>query len=308
MNKKIILLILLALPFAATAQYKYKGKSLGKGHKVTVKWLGNLNKTYQASFQGMDIWDNYLISLQNHGMASVYHFEGKKPVFKGQFPLASYNNSKTDFNHANSASFSTQFAQQGDKLPLVYIARCNGNLWKNMRNICYVERINPDKMTSELVQTISYNSASTAYRTTLWAVDNEKHLLYAFGSIAEKPFTRHFIAKFNIPSYNGPQDSVVVLEEKDALEKYIIEDTYKDENFHPVTQGGCIRNDIFYLPMGVGDEKRPSILYVWDLKKHKMRNVIDLQEAIPVEFEDCTFYGNDLIIHTQKNLFKVIFQ
>lgn len=307
MNKKIFLILFTILPFTASAQYKYKGKTLGKGHKVTVKWLGNLEKNFRASFQGMDIWSNYLISLQNYGMASVYHFDGKKASYKGQFPLASFNNIETDRNHANSASFSTQFVQQGDKLPLMYIARCNGRPWKNMRNICFVERINPDKMTSELVQTISYNTTS-AYNATLWAVDNDKKLLYTFGSVSGNPYPQHFIAKFNIPSYTGPQDSIIVLEEKDVLEKYIIEDTYKDENFHPVTQGGCIKNDIFYLPMGVGDEKRPSILYVWDLKKREMRNVINLQEAIPVEFEDCTFYGNDLIIHTQKNLFKIIFQ
>jgi hypothetical protein len=68
-----------------------------------------------------------------------------------------------------------------------------------------------------------------------------------------------------------------------------------------------IMNGLLYLPTGVGDEKRPSILYVWDLRTRTMRNVVNLQEAIPVEMEDCAPYAGTMMVQCQRCLYQIRF-
>ena len=115
------------------------------------------------------------------------------------------------------------------------------------------------------------------------------------------------IMKFRMPPYEGEQDSLVILTEKDALENYLLED-YCARPISPVViQGADIMNGLLYLPTGVGDEKRPSILYVWDLRTRTMRNVVNLQEAIPVEMEDCAPYAGTMMVQCQRCLYQIRF-
>ena len=48
----------------------------------------------------------------------------------------------------------------------------------------------------------------------------------------------------------------------------------------------------------VGTEKHPSILYVWNLRKKRLDHILDFQQQVPHEFEDCEPYGRDLIMQT----------
>ena len=139
--------------------------------------------------------------------------------------------------------------------------------------------------------------------------DRTTGYLYAYGNTIgnKSPDNKHRIMKFRMPPYEGEQDSLVILTEKDALENYLLED-YCARPISPVViQGADIMNGLLYLPTGVGDEKRPSILYVWDLRTLTMRNVVNLQEAIPVEMEDCAPYAGTMMVQCQRCLYQIRF-
>ena len=53
-----------------------------------------------------------------------------------------------------------------------------------------------------------------------------------------------------------------------------------------------------FIPVGVGTEKQPSILYVWNLKKKHLDHIIDFQKQVPHEFEDCEPYHKTLLMQT----------
>lgn len=307
-----MLLLLLASLVSFTAQgavkCRYKGKSLGKGHVVTVEYMGPLDTSCKKSFQGMDIWGKYMVSLQHTGMATLYTLDGNTAEKKGQFKLASYDSTAQGYNHANVASFGCRPVRKSDVLPLLYVTRCNPTRWKGLDQVLFVERIRPDRNTAELVQVIGYEDSTILSRhTTQWVVDCQTGSLYGFGNTSANP-NRHFVVKFRLPEYRGPADCVVHLHEKDLLEKYFMEDYGIESSFQPVIQGACVRDGLLYMPTGVGTEKRPSILYVWDLNKRKMRNAIDLQKAIPVEMEDCCFVGNYLMVQCQKCWYRLSFE
>jgi len=140
-------------------------------------------------------------------------------------------------------------------------------------------------------------------------VDRQNNMLYMFAETTghnDAKNNKHWILKFRLPVYRGPQDSLVVLTEDDALDKFYLEDNYKFDH-QPTTQGGCVKNGLLFLSWGVGKKKNPSILYVINLAAHTVQNVINLQKAVPHEFEDCTEYKGDMIIQTQGDLYKIIF-
>ncbi len=303
MKKIHLLCMLLAVPALLTAQtnveVKYEGKPLGKTNSVKVTFIEKMPREYDAPFQGMDIYKNYMLSLQHFGMANVYKINGKKIKKKGQFKLGSFNDRKTpkDFNHANVASFSRQFLNKGDKLPLLYVTRCNGVTYcKGMQQVLFVEHVDPVNMKSEWIQTIGYDDSFLSTRhTTQWCVDTENNMLYGLGNSKENP-NRHFIIKFKMPEYRGPQDSIVLLKESDVLERYFIEDYYKRPDWQPLIQGMYIRDNLLYLPWGSGRSTNPSVIYVWDLKNRCMQNAINVQNEIPHELEDGSFYGKKILI------------
>lgn len=61
------------------------------------------------------------------------------------------------------------------------------------------------------------------------------------------------------------------------------------------------------MPIGFGTPEHPSLLYVWDLAKRKMQNVIDLSKATEGELEDCAEWMGELLIQTQGNLYSIRF-
>ena len=72
-------------------------------------------------------------------------------------------------------------------------------------------------------------------------------------------------------------------------------------------QGLFIKDEVLYMPTGFGQEKAPSILYVWDLKARRMRNVIDLTKATKGELEDCAAFGSALMIQAQGSMYRLDF-
>lgn len=306
--KNLFFALIMLFPLCIWAQkQKMEGTAVGQnGWKVKVKHLSPLEKNYKGSFQGMDICNGLMLSLQDHGMATLYGFDGKRLDKKGMFKLESYDGVKETRNHANVAVFSNQYLNKGDKLPLVYVTRCNFTPYKGLNQVLYVEHVDAKKLTSKLVQVIAYDDKENPRpHSTQWVLDLENKFLYGYGNSYEREnFNRHFVMKFKIPPYRGEQDSLVILTEGDLLEKYYMEDTYKQPSWMPVIQGATIKDNLLYLPMGVGRPNKPSVLYVWNLKKRVMEEEVNLQSIVPVEMEDCAFLGNKLIVQAQKNLFE----
>ncbi|MBQ1816771.1 MAG: hypothetical protein II122_04475 [Bacteroidaceae bacterium] len=311
MNRLLFIFLLLPVVVFAQQTVTYEGLPIGKTNTLKVTQIGYLDTSFKSSFQGMEIYKKYLLSLQHCGMATMYKTNGKTIKKIGRFKLGSFDDQPKTANHANVASFSKQFLNKGDKLPLVYVTRCNAsNYGKGMQQVLFVEHVDPVKMTSECVQTISFDDRTlTTLHTTQWCVDVENGMLYGLSNSKEKSGNRHQIVKFRLPAYNGPQDSIVILRDEDVLERYFMEDYYKKPDWQPVIQGMFIRDNLLYLPWGVGSKSNPSVLYIWDLKNRVMRNAINLQKEIPHEMEDCAFYDkNNLIIQAQKRLYRITFK
>ena len=127
--------------------------------------------------QGMDIWGDYLVSLQNYGTCNIYNLNGVNSATKlHTFKLATYDNASATYNHANVASFSNQFYASTDKVPLLYITRCHAYTDEDgMKSVCYVERLDVDNGSSTLVQKICYDDSG--YGSNIWVIDRENNYL-----------------------------------------------------------------------------------------------------------------------------------
>ncbi|MCI1640500.1 MAG: hypothetical protein LKI42_04410 [Bacteroidales bacterium] len=308
--KKLLLLLTIIAPAACFAQknasYPYTGERISLSQNILKStFLGPLQGVQKQAYQGMDIFGNYLLSCQNTGVATLYDFDGKKIEKLSQFKLASYNK----YNHSNVASFGIESYDPADPMPLVYISQCQKKKINNMKDVAYVERINPDLKSSTLVQTIFYNDTSHNFGYALqWVVDRRNHYLYGYGNTINNsdPANRHRIVKFRLPSYKEGQNGLLILTDKDLLENYLVEDYYAVP-FNPIGQGLFIHDGMLFMPTGVGKTETPSILYVWDLKNRCMRNVLDLTKVTHSELEDCSEYDGTLIIQSQAGLFKIKF-
>ena len=302
----IILFILAVMPLSLMAQntYTYGGERIDlQQHTFRSTLLGKLQGVEKQGYQGMDVWGQTIVSCQNTGVVTLYHYDGRSFTKQGaSFPLAT--NDKE--NHSNVVSMSRTFYREGDPLPLIYVSQCSKGRYKGMKDVCFVERIVPEQNASELVQTIFFKDDNQLFGYAVqWVLDNENGFLYGYGNTINNrdAANRHRIVKFRLPEL---KEEMVTLTEADLLENYLVEDTYH-QPFNPVGQGLFIRDGLLYMPVGLGTEKDPSVLYVWDLKSRRMRNVIDLSVATQGELEDCAAYGSALLIQAQGQMFRLDF-
>ena len=274
------------------------------GNKTEVEYLGPLQGENSGqpgfAYQGMDICGDYMVSCQNQGIATVYRLSGDAFEPQGQFHLASFH----EFNHANVASFGVEKFSPEDPLPVLYVSQCHKKSIDGKKDVLYVERIAPDFSGSSLVQTIFYDDVNKDFGYALqWVIDLENKMLYGYGNTISNsdPFNRHRIIKFRLPALSD--GLFVVLRSEDALENYLIEDV-SGFRFNPIGQGLYIRKNLLYMPTGVGKAETPSILYIWDLKKRRMR-AVDLSLCTTGEFEDISYYKGAFYIQGQDGIFKV---
>ena len=281
-------LLALLIGLTLSAQYaRYLGPMQGMNHQ---------QRGY--SYQGMDIYGNYMVSCQNHGIATVYKLSKNDFRKLGQFQLASFN----EVNHANVASFGVEKVKGSDPLPVLYVSQCHKQPYEGRKDLLFVERIASDMQSSTLVQTIFYDDMSNDFGYALqWVVDQKNKMLYGYGNTInnEDPENRHRIIKFQLPKLSAGAE--VVLRSEDALENYLIEDVY-NAPFNPIGQGLYIKNGQLYMPTGFGTDEHPSILYVWDLKKKTMKS-IDLVQSTFGELEDISSYNGTLYVQGQDGLF-----
>ena len=259
-----------------------------------IEKLGEFEGFPKQSFQGMSIYGDYLVSLQNTGLATIYRLteNGKERI--RQFPLASHNK----VNHANVADFGIERVEKDDVLPVLYVSQCSRDRYEGMKDVCFVERIRLDD-DPQLVQTIVLDDPDGLFGYALqWVIDHRRKLLIGYGNTKENlaEGNRWRMMTFRLPRLNeGP---VIHLRPEDALDNYCIQDLDDRYPSQQIGQGACIIRDWMLIPVGVGTDKQPSILYVWNLKKKRLDSIYNFQEQVPAEFEDCALYGNALFMQT----------
>lgn len=277
------------------------GAQTGKRILLTTTDILGCNQGFtlpHTGVQGMDIWGDWLVSLRSDGYIQLYKFDGKSlKAYGSEFTLGSYGTN----NHSNLASFSNQFYAEGDSLPLLYVTRANGTLDADgMSNVAFVERIDPVKGTATTIQKICYTSHSGAGQ---YIIDRQRNLLYVWGNTIGNcaDGNKHYMAKFNIPAVGAGKATKVWLSDANALEHYYWEDYYSG-GANPVVQGGAVIDDLMLLPTGFDTEAAPSVLYVWDLKNHRMLKEKRLTGIFAGEFEDCSVnWEGKIVIQANPN-------
>lgn len=309
---KIRLLIALTLSASlmlyAQDRYYYNGPQIKlSNQQFYSNFISKLDGEKGQSYQGMDCWNNVVISLQNTGIATTYTLDGSSLSKISTFKLGSY----ASHNHANVASFTTQFFAKTDKLPLLFVSQCYKQVVGNEKDVLYVERISNNLKSSKLVAKVVFKDTNHLFGYAVqWVVDRENGFLYGYGNTIENldAANQHRIVKFRLPviSTKSKKVQTITLTEKDVLENYLIED-YFPHYYKQIGQGAVIKHGYLYLPIGFGTQEHPSILYVWDLAKRRMQNVIDLSKATEGELEDCAEWMGELLIQTQGALYSLRF-
>lgn len=252
------------------------------------------------AYQGMDAWGKTVVSLQNQGIATVYKRTEEGIAILGQFHLGSFH----PYNHANVASFGPWKGACSDPLPLLYVSHCHKKSIQGFKDVCFVERIHPDYQGSTLVQTIVYDDLSGDFGYALqWVVDRKRKRLIGYGNTVNNsdPSNRHRVIVFRLPK---PSDGeTVILKKEDALENYTIE-AVSEYRFNPIGQGLFVHNNQLYMPTGLGTAEHPSILYIWDLRAKKMRE-IPLGAVTTGELEDISFTKGRVLLQGQDGLWEI---
>lgn len=216
-----------------------------------------------CSTQGMAINGDYAFVFSNKGWCRIYNVRRKTLVC--ETVLASFS----DDNHANTASFGTSYAVEGDKFPLIYISECNG------KGRCFVERF--DGTAFHLHQTIN-----CWFRATDWFVDNDGKRLLALQTEANKGMN---VYSFPLPDPSVPE---VALTEDDLLDKW-----HYEFDYHHIVQGGvCGRGNLL---IAYGYANTPHGIHVIDLSTGNLVEM-DLTNTLNDEPEDVDFYGNTLML------------
>lgn len=256
---------------------------------TVVKDIKQLAPQEGNSMQGMAIDGDYLVSLQNSGVARIYRLPDLTPVTK-PFNLGSGGG----LNHANVAAFGTERCSKSDPLPLLYVSQCSGQ--GDDRDACYVERLSL-RGSSKLVQTIKLENRSRYFGGALcWTVDRENNVLIAYGNtISNTAIPNRFrVCRFHMPKLSD--GAVVTLRMSDAIDNVIIQDYDTRYPSVCIMQGACVHNGLLYMPTGFGEAKFSSMVYVWDLEQKRIKTAVDLQSQVTDELEDMDFYNGHPVI------------
>ena len=259
-----------------------------------IEKVGDFQGFPKQGFQGMSIYGDYLVSLQNTGLATLYRLSDGGMERVRQFPLASHH----DANHANVADFGVERYAKDDPFPVLYVSQCARQRYEGLKDVCFVERLMPDG-DSQLVQTIVLDDPDGLFGYALqWIIDHRRNLLIGYGNTKENlaEGNRWRMMTFRLPRLS--EGSVVHLRPEDALDNYCIQDLDSRYPSQQIGQGACIIKNWMLIPVGVGTDKQPSILYVWNLKKKRLDGIYDFRKQVPAEFEDCAPYGNALLMQT----------
>ncbi len=253
-------------------QYDYPVKGSFKGH----------------SAQGMAICDDYAFLLNDSGLCRIYDLKKKEVLC--DFPLKSAN----PRNHANSASFGIEYLDSNSQYPAFYISECR------IPSRCFVEDVTLG--CSRLIQTLRFEKNGKSALVHTWIVDAISRKLYGLTSQKKQNGgTCILIRRFRLPSLS---EGDIVFTEKDIEEEF-------DISISNLLQGGAIRDNILYLPMGLhgkGDtEMSERAIVLIDLRQQKVIDKIVLNDLTKNEPEDVDFYGGELLMYCgqQGGLWKI---
>lgn len=252
-----------------------------------------LEKKAPTSFQGMAISGSVMASLQDRGYVRLYDLKTMKAL-TDTFRLGSFGAQ----NHANVAAFGVEKYSRQDPLPLLYVSQAHRKALRGMKNACFVERLSMDGK-AETVQRIVLDSIDNYYGYALqWTIDRRRKLLIGFGNTIsnEAEGNRLRIMTFHLPRLKD--GAVVRLKPSDALENYLLQDLDAQYPAKVIGQGAGVSGHCLWMPTGFGTEKWPSVIYVWNLKKHRLQSVIPLQRVMPHELEDIDFHRGRALIQT----------
>lgn len=261
---------------------------------ASVQKIADLQGVQKQSYQGMAIYGDYLVSLQNTGQATIYRFQNDKLQLLRQFPLASH----TAENHANVAFFGTERYHKNDMFPLLYVSQCSKQRYRGMKDVCFVERIS---LTGEpqLVQTIVLDDPDGLFGYALqWMIDTKHNRLIGYGNTIENMGKGNRWRTIVFPMPKLSDGHIVHLNPRNALDNYCIQDLDPRFPSNHIGQGACIKGDQMFIPVGLGTEQQPSILYVWNLKTKKLDGIHNFQRQVPHEFEDCKPHRRTLVMQT----------
>lgn len=259
-----------------------------------IQKIDNLQGVPKQGYQGMAIWKDYLVSLQNTGQATIYRLSNGGLQRLSQFPLAS----QMPQNHANVAFFGKEKYHKNDQFPLLYVSQCSKQRYNGMKDVCFVERISLTKA-PQLVQTIVLDDTEGLFGYALqWMIDHKNNRLIGYGNTVENMGKGNRWRTIVFPMPRLSDGPIVHLNPRKALENYCIQDLDARFPSNHIGQGACIVKDKMYIPVGLGTKEQPSILYVWNMRNKKLDNIINLQQQVPHEFEDCEPYRRNLIMQT----------
>lgn len=312
--KRIVLFgmaLLCIVGMNAQDRFYYSGPQLSLAkNQFTCVSVGKLDGAADLGYQGMDCWNEYIVSLQNEGMATTYKYDGMTVAKIATFKLGSYS----DKNTAKVASFSNQFFSREDKMPLLFVSQSHNEAVGGQKDVIFVERISANMKSSKLVAKIQFKEANKLFGNTLqWVVDKENKFLYAFGNTIDdsNASNKHRLVKFKLPTISvkakGKNIPTINLSEKDLLENYLIEDycaMFKSMASH----GLMVKYGLLYMLVGKGTSSQPSTMYVWNLAKRKLQNAIDMSTSTTGELTDCAECMGELLIQSQDSVYKLRFE
>ena len=273
-----------------------------------------------VSAQGMAIYGDLIFQLYHTGYCGVFDLDQNNTKPLAFFPLGSVNegNPTNDYlNHSNQCMFSNVH-YKGNPIPLLYdtigygiSGDENGFFYR-----CAVENIELEydengKVIggkSTTLQVISYRNdgiENTPYEDPCWGcpawfIDNDQKAIYMFScryrtTEAFKQYydqNRFRITKFPLPN---PEDGgFVMFTAKDIQDQFICP---YDIMF---TQGGMIKNGLLYYSFGLGDERYPLGLRVYDLNEKCLTARMDLSKSFfsTEEIESISYHDGILFCNT----------
>ena len=257
--------------------------------------------------QDIAIYGDYMFDFVAHGVClgecNVYRMDSFAAADGNEVEaICRFTLDKTDviIPHCNSACFGTEFYEEGDEFPLLYLNVYNNYHKCDVRNegICCVYRImrEGNSFKSELVQLIEVGFVEN---TELWKsyqgtedrrpygnfiIDRENSKYYGY-VLRDKTQTTRFFS-FDLPKVSeGEIDDRFGIRVKTITEADI---NYFFDGDHAYMQGGCVHNGMIYSVSG--GRHTPEIRIIDPIKRTQRLCFDFLKLGIEFEPEGIEFY------------------
>lgn len=237
--------------------------------------------------QSAAVWREYLFLIPKY-RGKIYMYNLKEKRLLCTFGMESMTElcNGYDIYHCNQTTFGTDFYENSDPFPLLYIsqrARNDNRCFTEVFRILPLKKENDGDYTSmelRLVQTIYFPPMSEANSlgNVNCVIDSENRLLYTYSRNNVKTDSNYRQCKiscFNIPN---AYEEVVYLEDSDIKSSFMIDISAY------YMQGACIVGRYLCIARGAASVKYIDLNIV-DLKTQQMKKQIDL-------FGNGYIYGN----------------